>query len=136
MKAELDKLLATETARLKDISSRLDSNEPAPPTDPLNTIPRMRSPLLTEGNADAPAKEEQAARSHDTVSKEIAELKKKLEGRRKVGELDPAVGKAKEDVVRCLRTNDRRPLDCWKEVQAFRTEVGRLEREFVERTVR
>jgi altered-inheritance-of-mitochondria protein 13 len=70
------------------------------------------------------------------VSKEIAELKKKLEARKKLEQVDPAVEKAKEDVVACLRTNDRRPLDCWKEVETFRREVGRLEREFVEKTVR
>lgn len=94
----------------------------------------MRSPLLTEANESA--KEGQNERSHDTVSKEIGELKKKLEGRKKVAEVDPAVGKAKDEVVKCLRANDRRPLDCWKEVDVFRKEVGRLEREFVERTVR
>ena len=70
------------------------------------------------------------------MSKEIVELKKKLEARKKLEQVDPAVEKAKEDVATCLRTNDRRPLDCWKEVETFRREVGRLEREFVEKTVR
>jgi altered-inheritance-of-mitochondria protein 13 len=69
------------------------------------------------------------------VSKEIAELKKKLEGRRKVEQVDPAVQKAKDELVFCLRMNDRRPLDCWKEREAFKKEVARMEREFVERTV-
>ena len=63
-------------------------------------------------------------------------MKKKLEARKKLEQVDPTVEKAKEDVVTCLRTNDRRPLDCWKEVETFRREVGRLEREFVEKTVR
>lgn len=74
--------------------------------------------------------------SRDSVSKEILELKKKLESRRKLEQVDAGVAKAKEAVVNCLRVNDRRPLDCWKEVETFKAEVGKLEREFVERTVR
>ena len=46
---------------------------------------------------------------------------------------DKAVEKAKQDVVTCLRLNDRRPLDCWKEVEAFKKEVGRLEKGFLGR---
>lgn len=74
--------------------------------------------------------------SSDFVSKEVEELRKKLAGRKKLEQVDENVGKAKDELVACLRGNDRRPLDCWREVEAFRREVGRLEREFVERTVR
>ena len=70
------------------------------------------------------------------MSKEITELKAKLERRKRLEQADPGVEKAKEELVQCLRMNDRRPLDCWKEREAFKKEVGRLEREFVERTVR
>ena len=81
-------------------------------------------------------KERKAQLSYSSVTQEIAELKKKLEGRKKMEQPDPSVEKAKEELVQCLRMNDRRPLDCWKEREAFKREVGRLEREFVERTVR
>ena len=81
-------------------------------------------------------KERKAHLSHSSVSKEIAELKKKLDGRKKMEKADPGVEKAKDELVQCLRMNDRRPLDCWKEKEAFKREVGRLEREFVERAVR
>jgi altered-inheritance-of-mitochondria protein 13 len=74
--------------------------------------------------------------SRDSVTKEIEALKKKLEGRKKLEQVDPELNKAKEDVVACLRLHDRRPLDCWKEVEVFKREVGRLEREFVEKTIR
>jgi altered-inheritance-of-mitochondria protein 13 len=74
--------------------------------------------------------------SRDSVTKEIEALKKKLEARKRLEQADPAVNKAKEDVVTCLRLNDRRPLDCWKEVENFKREVGRLEKEFVEKTIR
>ena len=48
---------------------------------------------------------------------------------------DKGVEKAKEDVVKCLRINDRRPLDCWQEVEVFKKEVGRLEKDFLGRVI-
>lgn len=64
---------------------------------------------------------------------EIERLKGML-GERRLREdvgRDERVRKAKEGVVRCLRVNDRRPLDCWREVEVFRQEVGRLEGRFL-----
>jgi altered-inheritance-of-mitochondria protein 13 len=72
----------------------------------------------------------------EAVQNDVQELKKKLEQRKKLADLDENVEKAKGEVVRCLRENDRRPLDCWKEVQAFREEVRRLEDAWVEKVVR
>jgi len=46
---------------------------------------------------------------------------------------DKGVMAAKDGVVKCLRENDRRPLDCWREVEAFKREVGRLEKGFLGR---
>lgn len=69
--------------------------------------------------------------------KEIETLRRTL-GERKIREevdADKGVKKAKAEVVQCLRINDRRPLDCWEEVEAFKREVGRLEKGFVERVV-
>ena len=64
------------------------------------------------------------------------DLKQKLERRTGIKTVPEGVEKAKEEVVRCLRVKDRRPLDCWKEVEAFRVEVGKLEAEFVQRVGR
>jgi altered-inheritance-of-mitochondria protein 13 len=72
----------------------------------------------------------------DAVQKDVQELKSKLERRRKLVAVDEGVDRAKSEVVRCLRENDRRPLDCWREVEAFRREVRRLEGEWVEKVVR
>ncbi|PSS21958.1 hypothetical protein M430DRAFT_65195 [Amorphotheca resinae ATCC 22711] len=72
----------------------------------------------------------------EAVQNDVQELKKKLEQRKKLADLDENVEKAKGEVVRCLRENDRRPLDCWKEVQTFREEVRRLEDAWVEKVVR
>jgi altered-inheritance-of-mitochondria protein 13 len=74
--------------------------------------------------------------SRNSVTKEIEQLKSKLEQRKKLEQADQDVTKAKEAVVACLRQNDRRPLDCWKEVEHFKQEVGRLEKEFVQKTIR
>ncbi|TVY26991.1 MICOS complex subunit [Lachnellula hyalina] len=72
----------------------------------------------------------------ESVQNDVKELKKKLEQRKKLAGLDEGVEKAKSEVVRCLRDNDRRPLDCWKEVQTFKDEVRRLEGAWVEKVVR
>ncbi len=74
--------------------------------------------------------------SNQSVKKEVELLRSKLEKRKKLEQVDGELSKAKEAVVACLRTNDRRPLDCWKEIETFKKEVGRLEKDFVEKTIR
>ena len=71
------------------------------------------------------------------MQKEIENLKEKLKQKQVKEDVvnDRAVNKAKEEVVRCLRINDRKPLDCWKEVETFRREVGRLEGAFLGRVL-
>lgn len=75
--------------------------------------------------------------SRSSVQAEIEKLRDMLEKRRLREDVvgDKEVGKAREEVVQCLRVNDRRPLDCWKEVEAFRREVGRLEGAFLGRVL-
>ncbi|KAH6887967.1 hypothetical protein B0T10DRAFT_489156 [Thelonectria olida] len=73
--------------------------------------------------------------THHTVSKEIEEMRKKLEGRKQVRPLPDAVEGARNEVIRCLRENDRRPLDCWQEVENFKAEVKKLEKGWVEKVV-
>lgn len=67
--------------------------------------------------------------------KDIERLRAKLESRKKLSALDENVERAKTEVVNCLRLNDRRPLDCWKEVDSFKREVAKLERAFVDKVV-
>ncbi|OQE25853.1 hypothetical protein PENFLA_c008G05141 [Penicillium flavigenum] len=73
--------------------------------------------------------------SRDSVAAEIEQLRSKLDGRRKLVELDDGVAKARSDVTSCLQLNDRRPLNCWEEVDAFKREVARMEATFVDRIV-
>jgi len=71
------------------------------------------------------------------VQQEIEMLKAKLQARRMRDDVvgDKEVEKAKQSMFRCLRVNDRRPLDCWKEVGEFKREVGRLEEAFLGRVM-
>ena len=71
------------------------------------------------------------------MQEEIDTLKTKLQERKMREDVmgDKEVEKAKEKLVQCLRVHDRRPLDCWKEVEGFKREVGRLERGFLGRVV-
>jgi altered-inheritance-of-mitochondria protein 13 len=70
------------------------------------------------------------------VSKEVQDLQQKLAKRKKQEQMDPVVEAARDKLVQCLRLNAGRPLDCWDEKEEFKKAVGRLEKEFVERTIR
>jgi altered-inheritance-of-mitochondria protein 13 len=82
------------------------------------------------------SEDKKAKHTSETVNKEVAELKKRLTSRKKLDTLDTATDKARSELVNCLRINDRRPLDCWEQREAFKKEVLRLEKEFVEKTIR
>lgn len=126
MTEELEKIQTAEVAKFSTIAEQI-SQEPESVPEP--SLAEKISDSLT-GSSSRPQ------RTHESVSKEIADLKKKLESRKKIEALDPAVARAKDEVVKCLRLNDRRPLDCWEEVKAFKKEVSRLEAEHLEKTVR
>lgn len=131
--SELEKLREEEAQKLAEISKSLSTEAEKPPAEPSFT---EQLSDITSSSATLAEKQKQKDMSNSSVTKEIEALKKKLEARKKLEQADAQVNKAKEDVVSCLRTNDRRPLDCWKEVETFKKEVGRLERDFVEKTIR
>ncbi|KAH9883660.1 DUF1690-domain-containing protein [Xylariomycetidae sp. FL2044] len=81
-------------------------------------------------------KEQSVGKTSQTVSKEVEALRLRLDKRKQLRELPDTVEKARGDVVKCLVENDRRPLDCWREVEAFKEEVRRLEKGWVEKVVR
>lgn len=91
---------------------------------------------LTDKLASAPAGDnKQPSLTRHEVSTEVQALRAKLEQRKGVREVPEAVETARGDVVRCLRENDRRPLDCWREVERFKEEVRRLEKGWVEKVI-
>ncbi|PWW72362.1 hypothetical protein C7212DRAFT_336626 [Tuber magnatum] len=71
----------------------------------------------------------------EQVQAEIDALKKRLEHMPRMVKIDDEVERARGEVVKCLRWNDRTPLDCYKEVEAFKNQTRRLEKAFVVRTV-
>ena len=118
--AELKRLDKSTANELADLKQKI-SDEPASPPEDQKSSEKQKSQDL----------------GRQSVQKEIDALKAKLQSRKEREDVvgDKAVEKAKEDVVNCLRTNDRRPLDCWKEVDNFKAEVGRLEKAFLERVM-
>jgi len=85
-------------------------------------------------NPSAPSEEERKrrAQSSQKVQEGIAKLKATLSERKVLKDLPPEVEKARSAVVACLRLNDRRPLDCWQEVESFKREVRKMEEKFVD----
>lgn len=79
---------------------------------------------------------DQAGPSRHTVSAEVEALRARLEKRKQLRQLPESVEASRSRVLTCLRDNDRRPLNCWQEVESFKEEVRRLEKEWVDRIVR
>lgn len=139
--SELQKHLAQAESKLASLSDSLSSE---PISSGSSSGPSLtEKPLLNRltdaltGNNSTPEAPSSDSKStgldRNAVAKDLEELRKKLNARKKIAEKDAGVEKAKEEVIACLKVNDRRPLDCWQEVEKFKAEVGRLERSFVDR---
>ncbi|KAF7592082.1 hypothetical protein BBP40_000687 [Aspergillus hancockii] len=146
---ELERLREREQQTLTEIEKRIAESKDNAPSSVSSTpnvsypagsldLDAPRIPFAGREYTPAPVVSAQPINrdvSHKSVNSEIEELRAKLEGRRKLVEIDESVEKAKSNVVNCLRLNDRRPLDCWQEVDAFKKEVAKLEEAFVDRVV-
>ena len=98
----------------------------------LKKLSQAESEVLANATKSLEAADPKAGeRSHYTVSKEIQDLRSKLEASKKVRPVPESLENARGDVVRCLRDNDRRPLDCWQEIENFKVEVKKLEATWV-----
>ncbi|KAG0135856.1 hypothetical protein HOY82DRAFT_600008 [Tuber indicum] len=86
---------------------------------------------LSESDKDGDTK----GLSSEQVQAEIDALKERLERMPRMIKIDGEVERARGEVVKCLRLNDRTPLDCYKEVEEFKNQTRRMEKEFVVRTV-
>lgn len=62
-------------------------------------------------------------------------MRQKLAERRRVKEVDAGVENARGQITKCLKENDGRPLNCWQEVEKFKKEVGRMEKNWVEKVI-
>ncbi|EGE84178.1 DUF1690 domain-containing protein [Blastomyces dermatitidis ATCC 18188] len=157
--AELERIRARETQTLADLEKRIaDQSTPASQKqsavetsssqEPSLSLDAPRVPFAGPGPAAELSPQSSAQSTATTangtpihglssaqVQQEISALSAKLAERRKVRDLDEGMEKARDAVVRCLRGNEKRPLDCWREVEGFKREVGRLERLWVEKIV-
>lgn len=125
MTTELERLSKETSQQLSDLSDSISAPErPAEPS---------QDPSATTDNDPSSKKDRAQDLGRQSVQKEIEDLRAKLQKHKIKEEVagDKNVARAKESVVRCLRENDRRPLDCWKEVEDFKREVGRLEKGFL-----
>lgn len=132
MTSELEKIRDTEAERLAKLTESLTPSAADDDND-SHAEPSLREKIT---DAVTPAAFKTHERSNTSVSKEVAELKAKLERRKKLDASDPAMEKAKSELVQCLRLKDRRPLDCWQEVESFKAEVAKLEQKFVDKALR
>lgn len=148
VQSELTRIRDAHAQQLEELTARLTTHPPSEPSAPsqqqldapnesTGLFAHLRSPFYQASptNPESPTSRAQKAAdsdlSHDSVEKEIMDLRRKLEARKKVEQMSPEVAGARERLVQCLRINDRRPLDCWQEVEQFKTEVGKLERDFL-----
>jgi len=153
VQSELTRLRDAHAQQLEDLTARLTTHPPADlsapsqhqldaAAEPIGLFAHLRSPFYqapptTPDSTTARTQKAIASDlSHDSVEKEIMDLRRKLEARKKVEQMSPEVAGVRERLVQCLRINDRRPLDCWQEVEQFKMEVGKLEQEFVRKVTR
>ncbi|KAL8775120.1 MAG: hypothetical protein Q9209_000599 [Squamulea sp. 1 TL-2023] len=133
--SELERLDAEHSKRLAELQEQI-SLSPDSTTKSIHPDGQTPDQSGSTGGVDHKAAAEGDKLrdlSRQSVQKEIDMLKEKLKRRRIKEEVvkDRAIEKAKGEIVKCLRLNDRRPLDCWREVETFKEEVARLEKEYL-----
>ncbi|GAP86576.1 putative duf1690 domain-containing protein [Rosellinia necatrix] len=112
-------------ARVSEELRKLSAQE----SDQLKTTLNKASEVTDKEAAEAQG-------DRQTVSAEVEALRARLHKRKQLRPLPESVETARSEVVRCLLENDRRPLDCWQEVESFKEEVRRLEKSWVDKVVR
>lgn len=104
----------------------------------LQKLQSQQSAALSKAHeaiASASPEPKDNEKSRDGVNAQVQELRKQLEARKQIKNLPEGVETARGEVIRCLRENDRRPLDCWAEVESFKKEVKKMEQEWVNKVV-
>jgi MICOS complex subunit MIC19 len=124
---------AVEAARKKILSVENEEPNPEQKSTLKDSVKAKLPESIGGGTGDSDAKKD--GQTSKKVQEEIQRLKKELGQRKVMKELPKSLEAAREDVIGCLRVNDRRPLDCWKEVEIFKREVRRLEDDFVGRVL-
>ncbi|KIW70703.1 hypothetical protein PV04_02948 [Phialophora macrospora] len=120
---ELEKIKKHESAALEAIRKKIAEESPS---DSSSLSPKDLIPGIQNDE-----EQKRKAQSSQKVQQEIEKLKQQLGQRKTLKELPKEVEDARQDVISCLRINDRKPLDCWKEVEIFKREVRKLEENYV-----
>jgi altered-inheritance-of-mitochondria protein 13 len=147
--AELEKIKNHESETLESLRKKIaadaeshSSDSSTSSSDSILSIPSI-SPKDLLPSADS----EKKSATSQKVQQEIEKLKQTLGQRKVLKELPKDVESAyvrplnstlavltrhrRQDVISCLRLNDRKPLDCWKEVEVFKREVRKMEENYV-----
>merc|ERR1712000_784067 len=117
---------------IDSLQASAETNSTRAKTLELHIAQRVAAELEKIRNHESSALEE--ARKKITAAKvqqEIEKLKQTLGQRKVLKELPNEVESARQDVISCLRINDRKPLDCWKEVEVFKRAVRQMEENYV-----
>ncbi|KAH0846143.1 hypothetical protein AYO21_09160 [Fonsecaea monophora] len=135
--AELEKIRKHEASVLEEARKKIAasgeaaSDSPSSDSSLLHLSPISPKDLLPGSDSD----DQKKAPSSQKVQQEIEKLKQTLGQRKTLRELPKEVENAwairRQDVISCLRINDRKPLDCWKEVEIFKREVRKMEDNYV-----
>lgn len=135
MAAELERLAKEKDSKLdaarKSIASgdSKDTNKKQPRAPGILELPSISPSDLFKKETE----EEKARKnaSSQKVQEEIQKLQKALGERKVLKDLPKEVENARQEVISCLRVNDRQSLNCWKEVEIFKREVRKLEEQFI-----
>jgi len=120
---ELEKIKKHEASSLDAIRKKITEETGS---DPSSISPNDLIPGTS--NSDEKKRKDQSSKK---VQEEIEKLKQQLGQRKTVKDLPKDVENARQDVISCLRINDRKPLDCWKEVEIFKQQVRKMEENYV-----
>ncbi|KIX09477.1 uncharacterized protein Z518_00557 [Rhinocladiella mackenziei CBS 650.93] len=132
--AELEKIKNQESSTLESIRQKIAAGEETTSLDtsssstPVHVSPISPKDLLP---SESDEEEQRKSQTSQKVQQEIEKLKQTLGQRKVLKELPKEVEAARQDVISCLRINDRQPLDCWKEVEIFKREVRKMEENYV-----
>lgn len=95
-----------------------------------NDMMRQVEERLSTQSSDAATK---AIARREEMQRLLQQVRAKAESQPKQVEMEPSTEKAREALVSCLRTYQNRPLDCWQQVEDFKSEVRKLEEKFIAR---
>ncbi|KAG5938035.1 hypothetical protein E4U53_008088 [Claviceps sorghi] len=124
----------TDASRAKLIEQHIQARV----AEELKKLQKKESEALTMAHEKMAASHgadddgDKGAATSFSLGREVDDLRRKLEQRKNIRELPGEVDRARSEVIRCLRENDRRPLDCWQEVESFKAEVKKLEKSWVD----